>query len=101
MIKFKYEKKKKKEKRMWCGTCLTSILYDKIIKIPSKSHETIPLKEQSRDKFCEIIISDKLVQIMARRQYLTLLVPRGTTVSTYLLRNDVESFRYDLDSWNL
>jgi hypothetical protein len=28
--------------RMWCGTCLTSKLYDEIIKMSSKSHETIP-----------------------------------------------------------
>jgi hypothetical protein len=28
---------------MWSGTCLTSKLYDKIIKITSKSHETFPL----------------------------------------------------------
>jgi hypothetical protein len=34
---------KKLKKRMWSGTCLTSKLYDKIIKRPSKTHETIPL----------------------------------------------------------
>jgi hypothetical protein len=28
---------------MSSGSCLTSKLYDKIIKMPSKSHETIPL----------------------------------------------------------
>jgi hypothetical protein len=27
------------------GSCLTSKLYDKIIKMPSKSHETIPLNQ--------------------------------------------------------
>jgi hypothetical protein len=41
-IKFKYEYIKFK-KRMTSGSCLTSKLYDKIIKMPSKSHETIPL----------------------------------------------------------
>jgi hypothetical protein len=40
--KFKYEKIKLK-KRMWWGTWLTSKMYDKIIKGPSKSYETIPL----------------------------------------------------------
>jgi hypothetical protein len=34
----------KTSKRMSTGSCLTSKLYDKIIKMPSKSHETIPLK---------------------------------------------------------
>jgi hypothetical protein len=29
---------------MWSGTCLTSKLYDKIVKTPSKCHETIPLR---------------------------------------------------------
>jgi hypothetical protein len=29
---------------MRSGTCLTSKLYDKIIKTPSKPHETIPLR---------------------------------------------------------
>jgi hypothetical protein len=28
---------------MWGGTCLTSKLSDQIIKMPSKSHDTIPL----------------------------------------------------------
>jgi hypothetical protein len=28
---------------MSSGSCLTSKLYDKIIKVPSKSHEAIPL----------------------------------------------------------
>jgi hypothetical protein len=28
---------------MSSGSCLTSKLYDKILKMPSKSHETIPL----------------------------------------------------------
>jgi hypothetical protein len=41
-IKYKYENIKLK-KRMPSGRCLTSKLYDKIIKMPSKSHETIPL----------------------------------------------------------
>jgi hypothetical protein len=41
-IKFKYENIKFK-KRMYSGSCLTSKLYDKIIKMPSKSHETILL----------------------------------------------------------
>jgi hypothetical protein len=36
---------KLKKKRMSSGSCLTSKLYDKIIKMPSKSHETIPLKK--------------------------------------------------------
>jgi hypothetical protein len=40
--KFKYENIKLK-KKMSSGSCLTSKLYDKIIKMPSKSHETIPL----------------------------------------------------------
>jgi hypothetical protein len=43
MIKFKYEKLT--NKRMSIGSCVTSKLYDKIIKMPSKSHETIPLKQ--------------------------------------------------------
>jgi hypothetical protein len=30
---------------MCSGSSLTSTLYDKIIKMPSKSHETIPLME--------------------------------------------------------
>jgi hypothetical protein len=30
---------------MSSGTCLTSKLYDTIIKMPSKSHETIPLMQ--------------------------------------------------------
>jgi hypothetical protein len=42
-IKFKYENIKSK-KRMSSGSCITSKLYDKIIKMSSKSHETIPLK---------------------------------------------------------
>jgi hypothetical protein len=29
---------------MYSGSCLTSKLYDKIKKMPLKSHETIPLK---------------------------------------------------------
>jgi hypothetical protein len=33
------------KKRMSSGSCLTSKLYDKIIKMLSKSHETILLKE--------------------------------------------------------
>jgi hypothetical protein len=37
---------------MWSGTCLTSKIYDKIIKRPSKSHETIPLTDE---EFKEII----------------------------------------------
>jgi hypothetical protein len=37
-------KTSKLKKRMCSGSCLTSKLYDKIIKMPSKSHETIPLK---------------------------------------------------------
>jgi hypothetical protein len=41
-IKFKYENLKLK-KRMSSGSCLTSKLYDKIIKMPSESHENIPL----------------------------------------------------------
>jgi hypothetical protein len=44
MIKFTYENIKLK-KRMGSGTCLTSKLYDKIIKRPSKSRETIPLTQ--------------------------------------------------------
>jgi hypothetical protein len=40
-IKFKYENIK--FKKMSSGSCLTSKLYDKIIKMPSKSHENIPL----------------------------------------------------------
>jgi hypothetical protein len=43
MIQFEYENIKI-EKRMSSGSCLTpKLLYDKIIKMPSKSHETIPL----------------------------------------------------------
>jgi hypothetical protein len=41
-IKYKYENIKLK-KRMPSGSSLTSKLYDKIIKMPYKSHETIPL----------------------------------------------------------
>jgi hypothetical protein len=44
-IKFKYENIKLK-KRMSSGGCLTSKLYDKIIKMPPKSHETIPLNQK-------------------------------------------------------
>jgi hypothetical protein len=36
-------KASKLKKRMVSGSDLTSKLYDKIIKMPSKSHETIPL----------------------------------------------------------
>jgi hypothetical protein len=36
--------KKKFKKRMSSGSYVTSKLYDKIIKMPSKSHETIPFK---------------------------------------------------------
>jgi hypothetical protein len=36
-------KTSKLKKRMSSGSCLTSKLHDKIIKMPSKSHETIPL----------------------------------------------------------
>jgi hypothetical protein len=36
-------KTSKLKKRMSSGSCLTSKLYDKVIKMPSKSHETIPL----------------------------------------------------------
>jgi hypothetical protein len=35
---------KKNTKKEVMGICLTSKLYDKIIHMPSKSHETIPLK---------------------------------------------------------
>jgi hypothetical protein len=35
---------KLKKKTMFSGSCLTSKLYNKIIKVPSKSHETIPFK---------------------------------------------------------
>jgi hypothetical protein len=51
------------------GSCLISKLYDKIIKMPSKSHETIPLSMQ----FCEIgkiqnrIFSD--ISGMFKRKY--------------------------------
>jgi hypothetical protein len=45
MIKFTYENIKLK-KRMLSGTCLTSKLYDKIIKRPSNSYETIPLNKK-------------------------------------------------------
>jgi hypothetical protein len=33
---------------MSSGSCLTSKLYDKIIKMPSKAHETIPLTVKKR-----------------------------------------------------
>jgi hypothetical protein len=36
--------KTSKLKKMPSGSCLTSKIYDKIIKMPSKSHETIPLR---------------------------------------------------------
>jgi hypothetical protein len=48
MIKFEYENIKIK-KRMLSGTCLTAKLYDKIIKMPSKSHEIIPLNNIQRE----------------------------------------------------
>jgi hypothetical protein len=32
---------------MWCGTWLKTKPYDKIIKRPSKSHETIPLSAET------------------------------------------------------
>jgi hypothetical protein len=38
---------------MSSGSCLTSELYDKIIKILSKSHETIPLRYVSKSKCCQ------------------------------------------------
>jgi hypothetical protein len=41
-------KTSKLKKRMPSGSCLTSKLYDKIIKMLSKSHKTIPL---SAEKF--------------------------------------------------
>jgi hypothetical protein len=47
MIKFKYENIKLKKKNvMW--DLHTSKLYDKIIKMPSKSHDTIPLIHLSK-----------------------------------------------------
>jgi hypothetical protein len=58
LIKFKYENIKYK-KKMRSGTCLTSKLYDTIIKTPLKSHETIPvnwrLAAHYRCCFIEII----------------------------------------------
>jgi hypothetical protein len=39
------------------GSCLTSKLYDKIIKMPSKSHETIPLKNENYAKNLNITIN--------------------------------------------
>jgi hypothetical protein len=36
---------------MWSGTCLTFILYDKLIKRPAKSHETIPLAGPCNERF--------------------------------------------------
>jgi hypothetical protein len=47
LIEFKYENIKLK---ISSGSCLTSKLSDKIIKMPSKSHETIPLRENSPGK---------------------------------------------------
>jgi hypothetical protein len=44
IIIFKYENIKIKKERMPSGRCLTSKLYDNIIKRPSISHETIPLR---------------------------------------------------------
>jgi hypothetical protein len=41
-IKFKYENMKLKKKNV--QRSLTSKLYDKFIKMPSKSHETIPFR---------------------------------------------------------
>jgi hypothetical protein len=43
-IKYKYENIKFKKKRIPSGRCPTSKLWDKIIKRPSISHETIPLR---------------------------------------------------------
>jgi hypothetical protein len=40
-------KTSKLKKRMSSGSSLTSKLYDKIIKIISKSHETIPLRAKT------------------------------------------------------
>jgi hypothetical protein len=48
MIQFEYENIDIK-KRMFTGSCLTSKLYNKIIKMPSKSHETIPLIMEAED----------------------------------------------------
>jgi hypothetical protein len=50
-IKFKYENKKLK-KRMSSGSWVTSKLYDKIKKMPSKYHETIPFRGQSNERNC-------------------------------------------------
>jgi hypothetical protein len=36
------------KKKISSGSCLTSKLYDKIIKMPSKSHKTIPLRPADR-----------------------------------------------------
>jgi hypothetical protein len=47
-------KTSKLKKRMFSGSCLTSKLYDEIIKMLSKSHETIPLKGQSHEKVGEL-----------------------------------------------
>jgi hypothetical protein len=42
-IWYNFNMKTSKLKKMSIGSCLTSKLYDKIIKMISKSHETIPL----------------------------------------------------------
>jgi hypothetical protein len=44
-------KTSKLKKRMSSGSILTSKLYDKIIKMLSKSHETIPLKEGKQKQY--------------------------------------------------
>jgi hypothetical protein len=49
-------KTSKLKKRMFSGSCPTSKLDDKIIKMPSKTHETIPLRYLS-DRF--IVQSDE------------------------------------------
>jgi hypothetical protein len=42
-------KTSKLKKRMSSGSSLTSKLYDKIIKMLSKSHETIPLRGKGKN----------------------------------------------------
>jgi hypothetical protein len=52
---------------MWCGTCLTSKLYDEIIKRPSKFHETIPLY------LCDILILGQSIVKICMRVTATML----------------------------
>jgi hypothetical protein len=70
-IKFKYKNIQLK-KRMSSGSCLTSKLYDKIIKMPSKSHETIPLRTFTLKITCDR--KKKIITLILTHRYGILLI---------------------------